>query len=134
MIAMVRPQAVAIRRLGDAAADLGGGQLLVADEIERPHDAGDRAEQSQERGERHGRSQHPLQAFGIFQFRRRPQLHGAEERAMGVQEALLDGGQKRIGRLVGERQRPLEIAGGNRFVHLLQPLAARASRRAATTR
>ena len=37
------------QRLGDAAADFRRGELLVADEAERPHDAGDGAEQAQQR-------------------------------------------------------------------------------------
>ena len=79
--------------LGDAAADFGGGKLLVADEAEGAHDAGDGAQEAQERGEGDEGAEDPLEAFGMFEFIGGAELHGAEQRGVGMKEALVDGGE-----------------------------------------
>ena len=50
--------------LGNSAADLGRRELLVADEAERPHDAGDGSKKPEQRGQGDQRAEDPLQAFG----------------------------------------------------------------------
>ena len=52
----------------DSAAHFSGGELVVADEAEGSHDAGDGAQETQEWGEGDECAQNPLAAFGAFQF------------------------------------------------------------------
>ena len=65
---MDRPQAVAMSASAMPPETLVGGKLLVADEAEGSHDAGDGAQQSQERGQGDEGAEHPLQAFAAFEF------------------------------------------------------------------
>ena len=106
---MPSPQAVAIERLGDAAADFGRRELLVADEAERSHDAGDGSEQAEQRRECDERPQHPLQAFAALQFIRCAKLHRAQQRAVCVNQSVVNGSQEWIVGAVGEMKRLVKL-------------------------
>src|SRR5258708_3302908 len=71
-------------RLGYAAADFQWGELLLAHEIERPHDACDGSKQSQERRKSNERSKHPDLFFSLLDFGAGAQLHGAQQGGMRV--------------------------------------------------
>ena len=108
------------QRLGDATADFRGGELFIPDEVERVHDAGDGAEQAEQRRERDEGAEHPEPFLGVIQFVGGSQLHRAEQGAVRVRDAVVDDLLKRIARIGAEFVRSGEAAFGQRIEALVQ--------------
>src|SRR5579871_4318673 len=68
------------QRFRDTAAYFHSSKFLLADKAERPHDAGDGAQQPQQRRKRDQRSEHPDILFPFLNFVIGPQLHRAQHR------------------------------------------------------
>ena len=85
---MASPQAVAIKRLADAAGDGRDGQFRAADVEKRAHQAGDGAEQAEQRRERDERVHDREKTPGALQLDARRQLQRAQQRAVRVADVV----------------------------------------------
>lgn len=112
---------------GDAATDLDGGQFLAADEAEGVHDADDGAEEAEEWGEGDEGAEDPEASFGVIEFIGGAELHGAEEGGVGVRQAVMDGGEERIARVITLAKGVLEPAIGDGGKGLIEGFRAAAT-------